>query len=137
MTILTCEISLHAVPSGILAREDSPSGGPLSLPANWAIAPWGRTFDEALAALGELPQLYTELDGSFVWSSLPGAERWQLFGCLYDRGTELAYVDLFGNCERESLQRLFACVRGKGPLMAQTRHGGQFWTESAFLAGFS
>ncbi len=128
MTILPCEVSLHALPTGVPA-----SAGPLALPTAWASAPWGRTFDDALTALAELPRLYTELDGSFVWTSAPGEERWQLFGCLYDRGAELAYVDLFGNCKAESLQQLFACVRGSVPLMVQSRNGGQFFSEESFV----
>ena len=116
MTIIACEVSLHVgVP---------PSGGEV---------PWGRTFDEALAALSELPQLYTELDGSFAWNSLPGEEPWQLFGCLYDRGTELAYVDLFGNCSRDGLKQLFDAVRGTTPLLVQSRIGGTFCTETEFV----
>jgi hypothetical protein len=130
MTIIACEVSLHALPLGV-----SPTTGPLALPTDWATAPWGRTFDDALAALSELPRLYTELDGSFVWTSAPGEDRWQLFGCLYDRGTELAYVDLFGQCRDENLRQLFACARGTVPLMVQSRGGGRFFTEEAFLAG--
>jgi hypothetical protein len=116
MTIIACEVSLHVgVP---------PSGGGV---------PWGRSFDDALAALGELPQLYTEPDGSFVWTSLPGEERWQLFGCLYDRGTELAYVDLFGTCSQDGLRQLFDALRGISPLLVQSRTGGTFCMEDQFV----
>jgi hypothetical protein len=128
MTIIACEVSLHALPAGVPA-----SAGPIGVPTSGGAGPWGRTFDDALAALGELPQLYTELDGSFVWTSLPSEERWQLFGCLYDRGTELAYVDLFGTCSQESLRQLFNAVRGDGPLMVQSRIGGTFCTEGEFV----
>ncbi|WP_254513207.1 hypothetical protein [Anatilimnocola floriformis] len=132
MPILKCEISLHTQPPDS-ARNDR---GELELPTNWATAPWGRTFDDALAAISELPGLYTELDGSLAWNSLPGEARWQLFGCLYDRGAELAYVDLFGTCDRDSLARLFACVRGSiAPLMVQDRGRGVFFDESDFLVG--
>ena len=130
MSILKCEVSVHAQPADATTLEN----GELSLPTNWANAPWGRTFDDALAALGDLPQLYTEPDGSFVWTSPPDVDRWQLFGCLYDRGRELAYVDLFGSCESTALRQLFDCLRGPvTSLMLQLRERGVFVGEVAFL----
>lgn len=130
--ILRCEISVHAQPVNCSAN----GRGELELPADWASAPWGRTFDEALAAIGALPQLYTEPDGSFVWTSLPDEERWQLFGCLYDRGLELAYIDLFGSCDRSWLSRFLDCVRGPAAgLMMQDRVRGLFFAERAFVHG--
>ena len=128
--IVRCEVSIHARPAAAIAL---PSGD-LQLPEGWAAAPWGRTFDESLAALSELPSLYTEPDGSFAWNSLPGEERWQLFGCLYDRGPELAYVDLFGQCESRSLALFLDCLRGpQAELMVQLRERGTFVTAEAFL----
>jgi hypothetical protein len=130
MPIVKCEISIHAQSAGCPRNER----GELLLPANWAAAPWGRTFDEALAAIGELQNLYTEPDGSLAWNSPPGEERWQLFGCLYDRGPELAYVDLFGACDSASLGKLFDCVRGPtAMLMVQDRVRGVFFDEREFL----
>jgi hypothetical protein len=130
MPILNCEISIHAQPANCPRNER----GELQLPADWARAPWGRTFDEALAAIGELPQLYTELDGSLAWNSLPGEERWQLFGCLYDRGPELAYIDLYGTCDAAALAKFFDCVRGsEGQLMVQDRGRGVFFGEREFV----
>lgn len=125
-----CEISLHAQPANCPVN----SNGELQLPTDWASAPWGQTFDAAIEAIGQLPQLYTEPDGSFAWNSLPGEERWQLFGCLYDRGPELAYIDLFGNCASASLKQFFDCVRGTGLLMVQDRGRGVFVGEREFLS---
>ena len=127
--IIPCEISIHAQPPNCQANDQ----GALQLPADWATAPWGKTFDDAFAAISKLPQLYTELDGSLAWNSLPGEERWQLFGCLYDRGPELAYIDLFGNCSREALEQLFAAVRGTADLMVQDRARGLFFNAADFL----
>lgn len=128
--IVRCEVSIHARPAGAVAL----SSGDLQLPAAWSTAPWGRTFDDALAALSELPSLYTEPDGSFAWNSLPGEERWQLSGCLYDRGPELAYVDLFGQCASRSLALFLDCLRGPDTqLMVQLRERGTFVTTEAFV----
>lgn len=128
--IVRCEVSIHARPATAIVLPT----GELQLPEGWATAPWGRTFDDALAALGELPSLYTEPDGSFAWNSLPGEERWQLSGCLYDRGPELAYVDLFGTCASRSLTLFFDCLRGpEGELMVQLRERGTFLSAEAFV----
>jgi len=129
MTILACEVSVHAQPE-LAATATS---GNLLLPSDWEGGLWGRTFDDALTALGELPRLYTELDGSFVWTSAPEVPRWQLFGTLYDRGIELAYVDLYGTCDRDSLRQLLDCLRGTAPLMLQDRAAGLFYAEDSFL----
>jgi hypothetical protein len=129
--IVRCEVSVHAQPAKAVQQPD----GALRLPEGWPTAPWGRTFDEAYAALGELPRLYAEPDGSFAWTSPPGEERWQLTGCLYDRGPELAYVDLFGQCDQQSLAALFRALRGPGTeLMIQFREQGTFITANSFLA---
>ncbi|WP_425616084.1 hypothetical protein NA78x_006023 [Anatilimnocola sp. NA78] len=131
MTILACEVSIHAQPE----LATTATQGHLLLPSDWEGGPWGRTFDDALTALGEQPRLYTELDGSFVWTSAPDAPRWQLFGTLYDRGIELAYVDLYGTCDCDSLRQLFHLLRGTTPLMIQQRAAGLFYAEEAFLNG--
>lgn len=133
MSLLQCEISIHAQPANCVTNAT----GELQLPADWAAAPWGRTFDDAIAAISELPQLYTEPDGSLAWNSQPGAERWQLFGCLYDRGPELAYIDLYGSCDGAALQKFFNCVRGPAMLMVQDRGRGVFFAERDFLASDS
>lgn len=134
MSVVRCEISIHAQPANCSTNEV----GELQLPADWATAPWGLTFDDAIVAIGELPQLYTEPDGSFAWNSQPGEERWQLFGCLYDRGVELAYVDLYGSCDVTKLWQFFDCLRGPNmQLMVQDRVRGVFFAESYFLRSAS
>ena len=128
--IVRCEVSIHARPAEAVVRQS----GELQLPEGWATAPWGRTFDEAIETLSKLPSLYTEPDGSFAWNSLPGEERWQLSGCLYDRGPELAYVDLFGTCESRSLAQFLDCLRGpRAELMVQLRERGTFLPAESFL----
>jgi hypothetical protein len=129
MSLLRCEISIHAQPVNCGTNPN----GELQLPTDWANATWGMSFDDAIAAIGELPQLYTEPDGSLAWNSAPGEERWQLFGCLYDRGPELAYIDLYGNCDSVALAKFFDCVRGPAALMVQDRARGVFFAERFYL----
>lgn len=68
--------------------------------------PWGVTFDEAYAALEQVPSVFLEPDGSFFRASRPGEETWQVEGNLYDQGPHLAYVELKGSCPVERLDEL-------------------------------
>ena len=73
------------------------------------------TFDEALASLARLPQMFAEPDGSFVWTSPASADpRWQVVGILVDGGEWLYYVELKGACPPESLDELLSCLSAAG-----------------------
>ena len=52
------------------------------------------SFEAAADALQELPKLYFEPDGSFVWAG----PSHQIFGMLYDAADRLQYVELRGSC---------------------------------------
>lgn len=67
------------------------------------------TFDAALAALEYLPRMFVEPDGSFVWVGHNGEARWQVDGNLYDRGDELAYVQMQGECPPAAFDELLTC----------------------------
>jgi hypothetical protein len=70
----------------------------------------GASFEDAAAALGSLPRMYCEPDGSFVWVSSAGDAAWQVDGNLYDRGGRLLFVDLKGSCPATEFDRLLtAC----------------------------
>src|SRR5688572_24997168 len=71
-----------------------------------ASQPWSVTFDEAYAALEQVPSVFIEPDGSFLRASRPGEPKWQLEGNLYDQGPSLAYVEMKGCCPEEQLDEL-------------------------------
>lgn len=68
------------------------------------------SFDAALAALDQLPHMFTEPDGSFVGRSPPDvAPPWQVEGTLVDGGEALLYVELKGCCPTPVWNQLLAC----------------------------
>ena len=68
------------------------------------------SFEDAAARLEQMPRLYLEPDGSFVWTQSGGEQ--QIFGMLYDAANQLQYVELRGCCCRENWQRLVTAIRG-------------------------
>ena len=84
-------------------------GGPLEV-----------SFEEVAQHLQQLPRMYLEMDGSFVWvgdhsPSIDAPEdgkrpEWQLDGMLYDAGGMLQYVELRGSCSLSMWQRLLKCL---------------------------
>ena len=68
------------------------------------------TFERAAGALAQLPRMFIEPDGSFVWVSSEGQPAWQVDGVLYDRGQRLAYAELKGSCTAASLDELLAAL---------------------------
>ncbi len=68
------------------------------------------TFEAAIAALGALERMFTELDGSFVWTSSQGEPPWQVDGNLYDRDGRLLFVDMKGTCPGEQLDRFLTAL---------------------------
>jgi hypothetical protein len=69
------------------------------------------SFDDAVAALARLPQIFVEPDGSFVWTAPPSsASRWQVDGNLADGGETLYYVEIKGVCPLAVFQELLGCL---------------------------
>jgi hypothetical protein len=72
--------------------------------------PIATSFEQAQQRLGELPRLYCEPDGSFVWTNPGGSE--QVFGMLFDAKGQIQYCELRGTCSRASWRALVAAVTG-------------------------
>jgi hypothetical protein len=68
------------------------------------------SFETARGKLGELPRLFSEADGSFVWASPQGEPAWQLDGNLYDRNERLLFVDLKGTCPPAEFDRFLRAL---------------------------
>ena len=95
--------------------------------------PLAVTFDSALSALAELPRMFIEPDGSFVWTSPSGVTPWQVDGTLVDAGTTLYYCELKGCCPVESLDQLLACLSdGTSKLVFEAVEQGAMMTEQEF-----
>lgn len=68
------------------------------------------SFEDAEARLSQLPQLYFEPDGSFVWALDQGRE--QLFGMIYDAAGQIQYIELRGTCRLATFEHLVAAANG-------------------------
>ena len=91
-------------------------------------------FDDVLTALGVLPRMFIEPDGSFVWTG-EGKDRtrWQVDGNLIDRGDVLAYVDVNGCCPEKHFDDLLRAFGWpEAPLAFQLTRSGQTLEEAAF-----
>lgn len=66
------------------------------------------SFERASERLAELPRLFIEPDGSFVWVGDSSGPAWQVDGVLYDRAGRVQYVELKGNCPVERFDELLA-----------------------------
>ena len=95
------------------------------------------TFDAALAALAELPRLFIEPDGSFVWTSPPGEAAWQVDGMLVDGGETLYYCELKGSCPSGALDQVVAAVSGNATPQFEMVEEGTVLGEGAFRRQFT
>lgn len=77
--------------------------------AEQSAATFDRTFEQVAEALGLLPRMFVEPDGSFVWVSA-GERAWQLDGVLYDGAGRLWYVELKGGCPEAEFDRLLTAL---------------------------
>ena len=91
------------------------------------------SFEEARARLDELERMYSEPDGSFVWTS-PHAQRpWQIDGNLFDRDGRLLFVDLKGTCPGEQFDRFLRALGWpETKLMFQLTREAVFLDEAEF-----
>ena len=108
------ECSLHALPD----RDASASGEPLTdsygqwltllIAQDQLSTPLPIGFDDVLKQLGNLPRLYADPDGSFVWTSPQENTRWQVNGNLYERNDRVLFVEIKGSCPAAEFDQLLA-----------------------------
>ena len=74
-----------------------PLGGPLPV-----------DFETLAERLSALPNMYLEMDGSWVWTGQQAGGRWQLDGMIYDASGKVQYIDLKGSCPLPEWQLLLS-----------------------------
>jgi hypothetical protein len=133
------QITLHARPVDAKAAAALEIAGrtivTLAVPQESLSTCFRVTFEEASAALAQLPRLFIEPDGSFVWVSSSAVSAWQLDGVLYDRDERLLFVDLKGSCPAEAFdQFLTALGWPETNVMMQLTREAVFVDEQTFRA---
>ncbi len=74
------------------------------------LGPLPVTWEAAFQHLEQLPRMYAEPDGSFLWSGQdPEFGTWQIEGTVFDDGTRVRRVELVGNCSQSQWSRLLDC----------------------------
>jgi hypothetical protein len=74
--------------------------------SDFAETAFPRSFDDVQEALRQLPRMFLEPDGSFVWVGESADETWQVDGNLVDRGDRLHVAELKGHCPAGEFERL-------------------------------
>jgi len=108
-------------------------------------SPFDVSFDQVVERLGDLPGMFCEPDGSFVWVAageggetvLPDSkrenDRWQLDGQLTDRNERLLSIELSGRCPPEAFDRLLSVLGWpEVPLLFQLMQEGVHLGEAEF-----
>ncbi|MEZ6072617.1 MAG: hypothetical protein R3C10_20740 [Pirellulales bacterium] len=110
------------------------SGGALAtVRPTGPLPPLAVTFDDALAALGQLARLDVEPDGFFTWVSARGPDDWKLEGQLVDAGPALMYVELKGRVPGDVLDDVLTTLGWPAaPLVFELVRAGVFLAEPAF-----
>ncbi len=107
--LLRFHVRVYARPAVLTADRPRRWGAsqvtPLLAEQSDLLSSWPITFDQAADELGRLPRMFLEPDGSFVWVS-SGERAWQVDGVLYDRGPQLAYLELRGSCDPAAFDEL-------------------------------
>ena len=90
---------------------------------------WRQSWEETMARMEQLPRLYPEPDGSFVWATPEG----KLSGVLYDREGRMCYAELFGECSWETVEAfLGACGAPAERFVFQLSAEGVNFDDSTF-----
>ncbi len=95
--------------------------------------PLGPSFEQAAASLRDLPRMFVEPDGSFVWVAGDGESRWQVDGNLFDRDGRLIFIELHGECPEPEFDRLLAAFGWpRTPVLFQLSREAVFLDEAEF-----
>ncbi|OYV81528.1 MAG: hypothetical protein B7Z73_17985 [Planctomycetia bacterium 21-64-5] len=93
---------------------------------------FARTFEQVAEALSELPRMFVEPDGSFVWVAAAGPA-WQIDGVLYDGAGRLWYMELKGCCPQQEFDRLLSVLGWpETPLTVQLVREAEMMEEPEF-----
>lgn len=91
------------------------------------------SFEQVADRLQQLPRLFFEPDGSFVWVGSDCDDRWQVDGQVTDRNGRVIYVELHGTCPVDAFDRLLSAFDWPANrLVFQLARRGVFLEEAEF-----
>lgn len=68
------------------------------------------SWELAFENLSQLPRMFAEPDGSFLWTGQSQGNSWQLEGTLFDDGQIVRRIELVGNCATADWQLFLAAL---------------------------
>jgi hypothetical protein len=130
-------VTVHARPAeatpGVVIEIGGRKLATLSVPHEARSRPFEVALEDAGERLDQLDRMFSEPDGSFVWTSPHDEPAWQVDGNLFDRGGRLLFVDLKGTCPADEFDRLLAAFGWpQTPLVFQLVHEAVFIDELEF-----
>ncbi len=133
----TFQATIHARPDDISKVEsvalDNGTFQTLHLPPESLQQPMAVSFEEASELLAQLPRMFLEPDGSFVWTSPADEPKWQVDGNLFDRDARLIFVDMNGSCPPAQFDQLLRALGWpQMPLIFQLTRQAVFLDEAEF-----
>lgn len=102
-------VDLHRL-RGASAAAGQLRTAPPSLAADMQSSRFEMSFEQAFERLDQLPRMFIELDGSFVWSGQQQGRDWQIDGMLYDREGRLQRIELAGQAPRLVWEQLLNAI---------------------------
>lgn len=98
---------------------------------------FGSSFEDVSDAFRELPRMFLEPDGSFVWVIEEDGQRYQLDGLLTDDGASLIHCELKGRCGQQILDELLSALGWPEQMVRfQLVQEGTYLTEAEFRKNF-
>ena len=88
-------------------------------------APLDATWEACLEKLAELPAMFCEPDGSFLWVTCDHPRR-QVEGVVYDAAGQVQYVECWGECDASQWRQLVSAVSGSSTVVSlRDRRSGE------------
>ena len=107
-------VTIHTLPAAHTQGETVEILGrrlqTLQVPQAQLGTPFEVTFEEVVDAFEQLPRMFAEPDGSFVWRGSVSTGDWQLDGQLSDRNGQLIYAEVKGTATQSILDQLLGAL---------------------------
>lgn len=95
--------------------------------------PFPTTFEAAAERMQQLPRMFFELDGSFLFTGWQDETFWRLEGNLYDRRDALLYVELRIDSPRAPFEQLVEVIAPGSARMYELPGEGVLVSEETLL----
>jgi hypothetical protein len=111
---MSWHLTIHARPECEIARRPAVvrlrEVSVLELPSHWLTSVLPVSFEHVVQRLEQLPRLFIEPDGSFIWIGPRGPEQWTIDGQLHDSAQGLMTVELKIRGTQPAIDDVLRCL---------------------------